>query len=199
MRRTVGGMLATVLLAAGCVSAPEPRQAAANFLFVWAADKDKQDEDFLAVVDLRPGSMTYGDVVATLPVGAKGSVPHHTEYEFPKGRMLFADGWVGGLTSLIDLRDPLKPKLATQFTDMGELSFPHSYARLDSGNVLVTLQGHDGKYGAPGGLAELTPDGRVLRTASARSAARPMISRGPTVLPLCRARIAPWWRWPRWV
>jgi hypothetical protein len=173
MRRTVGGMLATVLLAAGCVSAPEPRQAAANFLFVWAADKDKQDEDFLAVVDLRPGSMTYGDVVATLPVGAKGSVPHHTEYEFPKGGMLFADGWVGGLTSLIDLRDPLKPKLATQFTDMSGLSFPHSYARLDSGNVLVTLQGHDGKYGAPGGLAELAPDGRVLRTASARSADTP--------------------------
>ncbi len=166
--------LALAGLVAACADQPEKTATTpAPYLFVWAGDKDKQDEDFLAVVDLRNGSMTYGDVVATLPVGAKGSVPHHTEYEFPKGGMLFADGWVGGLTSLMDLRDPLKPKLAKQFTDMGNLSFPHSYARLDNGNVLVTLQGHDGKYGAPGGLAELAPDGRVLRTASAKSADTP--------------------------
>ena len=171
VNRPLAGVAA--LLACACASAPEPETQASNFLFVWAGDKDKQDEDFLAVVDLRPKSMTYGDVVATLPIGAKGTVPHHTEYEFPASRMLFADGWVGGLTSLIDLRDPLKPKLATQFRDMGAFAFPHSYARLDTGNVLVTLQGVNGKYGAPGGLAELTPDGRVLRTASAKSADTP--------------------------
>lgn len=172
---TINRLLAGVaaLLACACASAPEPATPASNFLFVWAADKDKQDEDFLAVVDLRPASMTYGDVVATLPVGAKGTMPHHVEYEFPAGGMLFADGWVGGLTSLIDLNDPLKPKLVKQFTDMKDMSFPHSYARLDTGNVLVTLQGQNGKYGAPGGLAELAPDGRVLRTGSAASADTP--------------------------
>ena len=162
-----------VMSVCACASTPETDMPASNFLFVWAGDKDKQDEDFLAVVDLRPGSMSYGDIVATLPVGAKGTMPHHVEYEFPANGMLFADGWVGGLTSLIDLRDPLKPKLAKQFTDMKDLSFPHSYARLDNGNVLVTLQGHDGKYGAPGGLAELAPDGRVIRTASGKSADTP--------------------------
>ena len=87
--------------------------------------------------------------------------------------MLFGDGFTGNLTSLIDLRDPLKPKLATQFKDMGDYSFPHSYARLDNGNVLVTLQGMHGKYGAPGGLAELAPDGKVVRTASAKTTATP--------------------------
>ena len=158
---------------ASVVSVPPEESKASSFLFVWAGDKDKADSDFLAVVDLREGSATYGDVVATLPVGAKGTGPHHVEYEFPEGGMLFADGWLTGQTSLIDLRDPLKPKLATQFKNMGELSFPHSYARLDNGNVLVTLQGHDGTYGAPGGLAELAPDGRVLRTASAKSADTP--------------------------
>jgi hypothetical protein len=56
---------------------------------------------------------------------------------------------------------------------MGGYSFPHSYARLDNGNVLVTLQGRDGAYGAPGGLAELGVDGQVIRTVSARSADTP--------------------------
>jgi 56kDa selenium binding protein (SBP56) len=174
MRATL--LVAGVLLAAGCSEAPSAPSLAPNeasgsqFLFVWAGDKDKVESDFLSVVDLRDGAPTYGDVVATLPVGATGTMPHHTEYEFPESGMLFADGWASGLTSLIDLRDPLQPKLVKQFKDMGELAFPHSYARLGTGNVLVTLQGMNGKYGAPGGLAELAPDGKVLRTASARSA-----------------------------
>lgn len=171
--RVWGGVLAAVMLA-GCASAPEtPAGGGSNFLFVWSADKDKVESDFMAVVDLRDGSATYGDVVATLPIGATGTMPHHVEYEFPAGGMLFGDGFTGNLTSLMDLRDPLKPKLAAQFKDMGEYSFPHSYARTDNGNVLVTLQGMHGKYGAPGGLVELSPEGKVLRSASAKSAATP--------------------------
>lgn len=174
-------LLATgALLAVSCsdapaasVAEPEQKAAASQFLFVWSADKDKVESDFMSVVDLREGSATYGDVVATLPIGATGTMPHHVEYEFPAGGMLFADGFTGNLTSLIDLRDPLKPKLAAQFKDMGDYSFPHSYARLDNGNTLVTLQGMHGKYGAPGGLAELAPDGKVLRTVSAKSEATP--------------------------
>lgn len=157
---------------AGCANTLEaPAAAGSNFLFVWAADKDKVESDFMAVIDLRPGSASYGHVVATAPIGATGTMPHHVEYEFPANGMLFADGFTGNLTSLIDLRDPLKPKLAAQFKDMADYSFPHSYARTDAGNVLVTLQGMHGKYGAPGGVAELSPAGKVLRTASAKSAA----------------------------
>ena len=152
-----------------------PAAKGSQFLFVWSADKDKDkvESDFMSVVDLRDGSATYGDVVATLPIGATGTMPHHVEYEFPADGMLFADGFTGNITSLIDLRDPLKPKLAAQFKDMGDYSFPHSYARTDAGNVLVTLQGMHGKYGAPGGLVELSPEGNVLRSASAKSAATP--------------------------
>lgn len=176
------GILAAAVLLAGCgeaaapVVAPEPAPDAASgspFLFVWSADKDKVESDFMSVVDLRDGSATYGDVVATAPIGATGTMPHHTEYEFPEGGMVFGDGFTGNLTSLIDLRDPLQPKLAAHLKDMGEFSFPHSYARTDNGNVLVTLQGMNGKYGAPGGLAELSPEGKVLRTVSAKSAATP--------------------------
>jgi len=154
-------------------AAPEEAATGSQFLFVWSADKDKVESDFMSVVDLREGSATYGDVVATLPIGATGTMPHHVEYDFPAGGMLFADGFTGNITSLIDLRDPLQPKLAAQMKDMGDYSFPHSYARLDNGNVLVTLQGMNGKYGASGGLAELAADGKAVRTVSAKSAATP--------------------------
>lgn len=173
------GVLAAAFVLAGCGEAKAPEQPtpevakASQFLFVWSADKDKVESDFMSVIDLREGSASYGDVVATAPVGATGTMPHHTEYEFPAGGMVFGDGFTGNLTSLIDLRDPLQPKLAAQLKDMGEFSFPHSYARTDSGNVIVTLQGMNGKYGAPGGLAELSPEGQVLRTASAKSDATP--------------------------
>jgi hypothetical protein len=179
MRNAIGAMCVSLISACQPVKPAATESVAAHasqgspFLFVWSGDKDKAESDFLAVADLRNGSATYGDIVATLPIGAKGTMPHHVEYEFPEGGMVFGDGWVGNLTSLLDLRDPLRPKLAAQFRDMGDLSFPHSYARLDSGNVLVTLQGREGAYGAPGGLAELAPDGAVLRTVSAKSGATP--------------------------
>ncbi len=191
LKQTLAGAALGVLLAA-CQPATvveEAKPAAPSgspFLFVWSADKDKVESDFMSVVDFRDGSTTYGDVVATLPIGATGTMPHHVEYEFPAGGMLFGDGFTGNLTSLIDLRDPLQPKLAAQFKDMGDYSFPHSYARLDNGNVLVTLQGMHGKYGAPGGLVELSPEGKVLRSASAVSAATPAGLAWPysvTVLP----------------
>lgn len=174
-------VIGAMLLAAACaperVEAPAAEAVAASggsgHLFVWAGDKDKKESDFLAVIDVKAGSPTYGEVVATLPVGATGTMPHHTEYEFPESGMLFADGWLGSLTSLIDLRDPRQPKLATQFKVMGEFAYPHSYVRTDDGNVLVTLQGMNGTYGAPGGLAELAPDGKVLRTIAATSPATP--------------------------
>lgn len=169
----LGALLAACQPAAVVEEAKLPPPAGSQFLFVWSADKDKVESDFLSVVDLRQGSATYGDVVATAPIGATGTMPHHVEYEFPEGGMLFADGFTGNLTSLIDLRDPLQPKLAAQVKDMGEFSYPHSYARRDNGHVLVTLQGMNGKYGAPGGLAELDQDGKVVRTVSAKSADTP--------------------------
>src|SRR5687768_7051970 len=57
--------------------------AASPYLFVWAGDEDQKESDFLAVIDALPASPTYGQVVATLAVGARATGPHHTEYEFP--------------------------------------------------------------------------------------------------------------------
>jgi hypothetical protein len=137
------------------------------YLFVWTGDDDQRDSDFLAVIDALPSSPTYGEIVATLPVGVRATFPHHTEYEFPVGANLFANGWGAGRTFIIDLKNPKKPRLAGQFTHTPRYGFPHSFARLPNGNVLATFQVKSKGYEPPGGLVELDGRGKVLRSSSA--------------------------------
>lgn len=137
------------------------------YLFVWAGDADRKDSDFLAVIDARPSEPTYGQVVATLPVGVRGTGPHHTDYEFPDDRILFANGWAAGRTFIIDLSNPTKPKLAGQFTRAAGYGFPHSFARLPDGNVLAAFQAKGDGYFPPGGLVELNLRGQAMRASSA--------------------------------
>ena len=137
------------------------------YLFVWAGDEARKSSDFLTVIDARPSSPSYGRIVRTLPVGITGSMPHHSEYEFPRGNLLFANGWVAGHTFIFDLSQPLQPRIAAQFQDRAGYSFPHSFVRLSNGNVLATFQSHDGALAADGGLVELRNDGSVVRSASA--------------------------------
>jgi hypothetical protein len=139
----------------------------APYLFVWTGDDDGKDSDFLAVIDALPSSPTYGEIIATLPTGVRATFPHHTEYEFPFGAKLFANGWGAGRTFIIDLNDPRKPRLAAQFTHAREFAFPHSFARLANGNVIATFQVKRKGYEPPGGLVELTSSGRVVRVSSA--------------------------------
>jgi len=138
-----------------------------RFLFVWAGDADKRDSDFLAVIDVDPRSANYASVVTTLPVGATGTRPHHTDYEMPAAGMLWANGFDSGQTFRFDLRNPTNPHLVGSFGATPSFSHPHSYARLSNGNVLATFQ-HSTDAGAEtGGLVEFDSDGRVLRSASA--------------------------------
>lgn len=137
------------------------------FLFVWIGDGDRKQSDFLAVVDVRKGSMTYGEVVRTLPVGVIGTVPHHTEHEMPGGGVLFANGFGAGQTFRFDLSSPLNPKLLGSFREAGEYMHPHSFVRHPNGNVLATFQMRGHGNTAPGGLAELDPEGRILRITDA--------------------------------
>lgn len=137
------------------------------YVFVWTGDADEKDSDYMSVIDALPSSPTYGEVVATLPVGVKATGPHHTEYEFPVGSQLFANGWGAGRTFIIDLNNPKKPRLAGQFTQTTDYGFPHSFARLPNGNVLATFQVKSKGYEPPGGLVELDARGKVLRASSA--------------------------------
>jgi len=144
-----------------------PAGAASKFLYVWAGDADRKESDFLAVIDAERGSRDYGRVMATLSIAASGTMPHHTEYEYPPGHVLFANGWVAGRTFLLDLRDPLKPRVAGNFGAVGGYAFPHSFARLPNGHVLATFQSTGNAYAPPGGLVELDESGALVRAASA--------------------------------
>jgi hypothetical protein len=166
-------VLAAAVMLAGCHTRPSnsvaaPEVAGSHYLLVWAGDADKRDSDFLAVVDVDRQSPTYAQVVTTLPVGAVGTVPHHTEYEMPPGGVLWANGFAAGRTFRLDLRDPTRPRLAGSFGDAGPFSHPHSFARLPNGNVLATFQHRtEGERTGTGGLVELDTAGRAVRYAPA--------------------------------
>lgn len=150
-------------LSAGLSEAPPAKHERGAYLYVWSGDADEKDSDFLAVIDARASSPTYGKVVATLTVGAKATMPHHIEYEYPADHLLFVNGWKAGHTFMIDLSEPLNPKLAGDFKSAGGYSYPHSFARLPNGNVLATFQSRGERYAPPGGLLELDKNGKTLR------------------------------------
>jgi hypothetical protein len=166
-------LVVLAITAAACHGAaanlPAPAQSAnSRFLFVWAGDADRQESDFLAVIDVDPRSATYASVVATLPVGVTGTRPHHTEHEMSASGILWANGFAANRTFRFDLRDPLRPRLLGSFADTGLFSHPHSYARLPNGNILATFQRRTvGAHHQTGGLVELDSAGQIVRSAHA--------------------------------
>jgi hypothetical protein len=161
-------LLVVAAIVAALVSVSAGPARVSRSLFVWAGDADGRESDFLAVVDVDPHSATYRSVIATRPVDARGTRPHHTEYEMPDGGILWANGFAAGRTFLFDLRDPARPAIADAFDARGAFSHPHSYARLPNGHLLATFQQQmDGEHEGTGGLVEFDASGRVLRSVSA--------------------------------
>jgi hypothetical protein len=159
-----------LLLALACApqrDAPPPADDS-DYLYLWTASTDTTAPDFLAVLDVRPAPDRYGALVTTLPVSGLRNGPHHTEHELAADRQLFANGFGSGRTFVFDLRDGPHPRLAGEFTEHAGLGHPHSFIRLPNGNVLATFQMAHGASGmTPGGLAELTPEGQLVRSSSA--------------------------------
>lgn len=176
MAASLGRVIAVSLavsLAQGC-RRPGPSSVATgghSYVYAFAGDDDKRagDSDFLGVIDADPASPTYARVVATAPIHAVGTMPHHMELTMPgHGRWLFANGFMSGRTFLFDLSNPLAPRVAATVESIPGFVKPHSFWRLPDGRVIATIQFGDGKRpGNPGGIALLSPQGRVLRTASA--------------------------------
>ena len=174
---TCGAML-LAFAAIACTSgertpSAQHTRAAGSYLYVFAGDAGHADHataesDFLVVIDADTASPTYAQVLATTPIDAGGTMPHHTELEMPAGgRALFANSFMTGRTYLFDFTNPLAPRIAGTLDSVPGFRMPHSYARLADGNVVATMQFGDGKTkGDPGGLALFTPEGRFLRAAS---------------------------------
>jgi hypothetical protein len=151
-----------------------------HFMFVWAGDAAKQGKDFLLVIDADPASPNYGKAVASGVTDQQTVRVHHTEYVMPESGMLFANDHDAGRTFVLDVRDPLRPKVAASFNGLAGYAHPHSYLRLPNGHVLATFQHRDhadaharhgdpsqaGAFGKSGGLVEIDDQGRVVRSAS---------------------------------
>ena len=161
-----------ILLASFCASTLRAQaKASSDFLYVWTASADTTQPDFLAVVDVRPASDRYGRLVTTVPVPGLKNQPHHTEHEMPADGRLFANGFGSGQSFIFDTSNPAGPRLDGQFGDVAGMMHPHSFLRLPNGNVLATFQmQHDSMGAAPGGLAELTDHGVLVRHVSANGA-----------------------------
>src|SRR6478752_276576 len=171
--------LALLVLLGACAPVP------GAYLYVWAGDSAGRGSDFLAVVDAKPGSRTYGQVLTSVPTGVAGTHPHHTEDVMPADRHLLANGHGAGQTWLFDLRKPKKPKIIAQFGDVGGYAHPHSYFRTEDGDVLATFQyradsmpaghegmAHDGPH-TTGGLVLMDERGKLIRSGSAADPAIP--------------------------
>ena len=165
-RLSVVGLL---LLLSACASpTPAPAPPAAEYLYLWTGSADEKQPDFLAVLDVTELPGRYGRLVTTLPVPGLGNGPHHTEHEMPADHQLFANGFSTGQSFIFDLSTPTQPRLAGQFGDVDGYSHPHSFLRLPNGNVLATFQMRHEKRGMrSGGLVELSPDGKLVRSRSA--------------------------------
>lgn len=161
------GFVGTIAVVAMSAFTQPPRPA--SYLYVWTGDVDRASSDFLAVIDVRRGSATYAQVISTVPVGAKATGPHHTEHQVERDGILFANGFGAGRTFRFDVNQAASPKLLGSFTNVGDYSFPHSFAQLPNGHLLGTFQGHGSTNTPPGGLVELDRQGRLVRASSARA------------------------------
>ena len=173
-------LLLASLLAVGCAGLPTPAPpvaaAPSPYLLLFAGDHDGADEDFFAVVDLRAGSPTLGEVIATTPIGRRGAMPHHTEYVLPPaGRPLFANAHHPEATLLVDVSKAPALTIGRTLPLPPTLRFPHDFARLPDGGVIAGFLRSDGSSphaddpvpGGHGGIAEYTAGGELVRWASA--------------------------------
>lgn len=173
-----------IMCAAGLVSScnQQPTQTiepteGSPYLFVFAGDDDKQDEDFLVVLDVDPKSDTLGEPISSLPIGHKMSMPHHTEYVAPpKGEPIFMNAHHHELSMIVDVNDVHALKITKTFKPPEQLRFPHDYTRTPSGTRLVGFlrsngpspdKSEDLEPGNHGGIAEYTIDGDLIRSRSA--------------------------------
>jgi len=154
----------------GPSKAEATRAATGHYMYAWAGDAARKGNDFLAVIDADPASSSYGRLITTVATDQQTMMAHHTEYSMPVSGMLFANDHDAGRTFVFDVRDPIHPKIATSFSDMGGYMHPHSYLRLPNGNVLATFQhAHHAPGATPGksgGLVEIDDSGKVIRSAS---------------------------------
>ena len=156
-----------LLLIAQSCQKPIKTENASSYIFTWVKDENDWNSDYIAVINSNPNDRVYGSLVSTLPVGYSDINAHHSEHRFHEIKELFVNGFSGGRSFIVDLNEPENPKLKKTFTNIREYTFPHSFERLPSGNVLATFQTVGQGNNEVGGLVEISPDGDFVRSSNA--------------------------------
>jgi selenium-binding protein 1 len=139
-----------------------------DFMYIWTLGVMEvgDEQDKLVTVDLRPKSKTYGQMLASLPVGGRNEA-HHSGYSDDRRAL-----WAGGLDSsnifIFDVySDPAKPKLIHTITDFvaatGGIVGPHTFYALP-GRMLITGLSNNQDHGGRTGMAEYTNEGEYITT-----------------------------------
>lgn len=147
------------------------------YLLVFVGDQDGKNSDFITVIDVDPNSETLGAPLVSVETGLKSSMPHHMEYvPPPKGEPVFMNAHHHEQSMIVDVSDPLSPKIEKTFSPPAPLRFPHDYTRTPNGTRLVGFLRSEGASVDPdedtlpgnhGGIAEYNIDGELLRMTSA--------------------------------
>ncbi len=139
-----------------------------EFLYVWTLGMEGvgDQSDKLVTIDVRPGSATYGKVIAKVSVGGRHEA-HHAG--FTDDRRFF---WAGGLDDsmifIFDVHsDPSRPKLVktidTFVKDSGGVVGPHTFYALP-GRMMITGLSNANDHGGKSALVEYTNDGLFVAT-----------------------------------
>src|SRR5690348_18439845 len=109
-----GWVVAAAVLATigGCARRPDvPLFTGEPYLLVWTGDADRQNSDFLAVLDADPTSPSYGKVLRTYPVRSRGNEPQALIAVPRADRRVFASGVLTNRTFVFDVRQPPPARL----------------------------------------------------------------------------------------
>ncbi len=152
---------------------------AENFAFTVMLDKDSSQHDGLAVVDLRDGSDTYGEIVHTVMTETAGDEFHHfgwnacssslsplSGHAFLERRYLIVPGIRSSRIFIFDVKEPLKAKFhkiiePEELFEKTGYSRPHTIHCGPEGIYVSTL-GEEGTDCPPGILSWIAKPSRLL-------------------------------------
>jgi len=136
-----------------------------DLVYVWTLGVEGigDGSDKLVTVDVRPGSKTYGKVIASLSVGDRGEA-HHMGFTDDRRYM-----WAGALDSnkiyVFDIHtNPAKPTLVRTIADMPEKTAyvgPHTFYALP-GRMMVQALSNTRDHGGQTGIVIYSNDGQVV-------------------------------------
>lgn len=188
---SVHGSDGTLYTATNHLVGPAWRDPRQEFLLVWTGAVNPSEPDFLAVVNANKTSPDYGKIVNTVTLGpVTGNEPHHMQYVWHKGDMVYAGGLLSDMVYVFDVSRVPMVRLAGVSTPQDHPcgSAPDAFQTLSDGTAYGTFMGGpavsgpcrytdgevrvgNGLDGSPGEIVRIGPRGQTLSEMPAASAA----------------------------